>query len=184
MILAMLLSLGAVACLWWAWRRPMIDWRLRGLGLVLLGAALLGFMHGFGADRGAAIGVLALVCTGLLGLGLQSLATPARNAAVARPARVRERPAVVDGARWRPLAGAALVGLGSGLGALYLSALIHLALQRGGLDAAANLVLAMCLFPLLWAVLAVSLAWLPDLRSRGVLLLAGVLPAAAILHGG
>ena len=183
MILAMLLSLGAVACLWWAWRRPTIDWRLRGLGLVLLGGALLAFMHGFGADRGAAIGVLVLVCGGLLGLTLQSLATPAREATTARPPRARERTVEAPSACWPPLAGAILIGLGGGLGALYLSALLHLALQRGGLDGAANLVLAMCLLPLLWAVLAVVLAWLPDLRSRGVLLLACLLPSAAILHG-
>lgn len=183
MSVALLASVCAIACLWWAWRRPSIDWRLRALGLVLLGAALLAFMYPLGADRGAAIGVLVLVCAGLLALSVQSLATPARSNTQPRPPRARE-PNVQDGpARWRTWAGAALIGLGSGLGALYLSALIHLALQRGGLDAAANLVLAMCLFPLLWALFAVSLAWLPDLRSRCVLLLACLLPSAALLHG-
>lgn len=179
---AILLSLSAVVCLWWAWRRPLIDWRLRGLAAMLAAAALLAFMLGYGADRGAAIGVLVLVCCGLTALAVQSLARPARGSAAPRPPRMRDRAVQGRGARLRPLAGAVLIGLGSGLAALYLSALTHLGLQHAGVDAAANLVLAMCLFPLAWTLLAVALAWLPGLRPRSVLLLACLLPAALILH--
>lgn len=162
--LACLAAAAGIAVLWSAWRRPQRSAPLVLAGWGALAASLALWASTTSVERGIAAGLLAACLLALAVLALVA-ALPGSRRDRSRRRAARNRPAPEQAAGepgLRSLASGAgtilLLGPAAGTAALLVSAALFTLQHGAGTEATFNLVLAMFVFPLAWATLAVLAA--------------------------
>ncbi|MEM8982158.1 MAG: hypothetical protein AAGC71_03975 [Pseudomonadota bacterium] len=172
-------ALGMAACgialLQAAWRiKANNGWRLIG-GWSLIGASIVAWAYTSGADKGAALGIIAAVIIALLFVGRQALLAERRGERQRRE-RVAKAPPERSPLARRIWVGA-LLGPIAGLAALSASTALYVALIDLSVEQTAALTTVFFAFPLLWAALAVVAGYVRHLgRKSATILAAGLLP--------
>lgn len=179
------LALLAAACgiylLQAAWRfrssHPLRIWG--GWGLVFASITLWGTTSG--ADKGVALGLIAVVLLVLALLGREALSSERREAKQSR-GRVAETEKITGLKLLRKVWVGFLIGPISGLAALAISTAMFAVFKDLGLDHSINLTIVSFAFTLLWSGLSVFAGFEPRLlrKSLGVIGL-GVLPLAYLI---
>lgn len=178
-------ALGAagVAALYASWQRKGSVRGLVATGWMFIAASILAWSRTSGIDEGPALGMVAIVLTGLLAVGFSAIRTPAK---VRRAERVRialdedDRPDAATGVGAKALSLIVITGLGlaaslAACGALFLVG------RSAGFEHTGNLATAMFAFPLVWAGLATWVGYSANPARGGAVLGAIVAASLAVI---
>lgn len=176
--LALILAACGIYLLQAAWRlRPSHPLRVwSGWGLVLASITMWGMTSG--ADKGVALGIIAIVLLVLAELGRKALSSERREAKQGRE-RVAETKKITGLTLLRRVWVGLLIGPISGLAALAISTGLFALFKDLGLDHSINLTTVSFAFPLLWAGLSVFAGFERRILRKSLGVIApGVLPLA------
>lgn len=179
--LAVLTAACGIYLLQAAWRfRSLRPLRIfGGWFLVLVSITLWGMTSG--ADKGAALGIIAVILLAMAVLGREAFNAKSRDAKPVR-ARITEAEAFSARGLLRKIWVGLLIGPISGLAALAISTAMFAVLKGQGMEHSINLTIVSFAFTLLWSGLSVFAGLEPRLlrKTFGVIGL-GVLPLAYLI---
>lgn len=174
-LLALLVAAFGICLLQAAWRsRPSHPLRIGGgWAFILASIALWGATSG--ADKGAALGIIAVVLLVLVALSREALRSERREAKQSRE-RVAETEKITRLILLRRVWAGLLIGPISGLAALGICTAMFAVFKDLGVDHSINLTIVSFAFPLLWGGLSVFVGFEPRLlrKSLGVIGLGGL----------
>lgn len=158
-------------------RRLIGGWGLTFVSLIIWSATT-------GADKGAALGIIAVTLMAFTFLCASALQTPPRRMRaiterqISPPSNTPYDWPIILSRAWNGL----LIGPIAGLCAVIISAALFSILQRAGAEHTINLTLASFAFPFMWAALAVFAAYeVRFLRKTLMILSSGLFPFIFLL---
>lgn len=169
-IVALAAIIGATCGIWLlqkAWHSKQRNWRLVTAGWLLNFLSLVVWSHTTSIEKGIAQGIISLIVIALIFLSISASRSEPRSVRANRASDKKGNPTKdkpKDTAK--KAATALLIGPISGLASLAFSTATFALLKAIGLEHSNNLTITYLLFPLLWALLAVTIGFQQNFWRR------------------
>ena len=181
-MLVIALALTLTVCGMWmlhtAWRKKARHWPLLASGWAFIFLSLIIWWFTTNSDKGVALGLVAWVCIALIFILATALGSTRISAG---PIKEKRRSKAVNGILWQHVFSGVLIGPVAGLAALASATASFSLFHAKGMEHSLNLALATFLLPMLWAVLAVIIAYQQSLWHKSLTVLMVGLPSLAYL---
>ncbi|MEM1052380.1 MAG: hypothetical protein AAGI28_09830 [Pseudomonadota bacterium] len=183
-ILGSVLSIAGVSALYLSWRRKTRSWPLVLVGWGLIFGAVAAWAQTSGVDKGPALGIIIVILTAMIAIGIVALRTPVKKR---REPRVRAAVKDAQASVWHEglsttvsILAIVFVGL---IASVSACTALFMGSQAAGMEQSANLTLTMFSFPLVWGALSTYIGY-SESRSGRAFTLAGMITAsAAVIFG-
>lgn len=181
-ILGTALSIAGVFALYLSWQRKARSWALVLSGWALILAAIASWAQTSGVDKGPALGIVVVVLTALIAVGIVALRTPIKER---REPRARVAPDSTRASVWHEglsttasILAIVFVGLVASVAACTA---FFMGSQAAGMEHTANLTTSMISFPLVWGALSTYVGYSTSRMGRALTLIGIVAASAAII---